>query len=164
MPQIAQIAETYSSQIFWLLLTFGFVFFVVGRGMVPKVQATVDARDNRISADLAAAKASFARADELEEDWRAKENAARTEAQATIAEAKAAAAKVAEGQLHAADAAIATKIAQAEATVDAARANALTDIEIAAADAAADMALRVAGTVVSPQAATEAAKVALAHG
>ncbi|MBP6111483.1 MAG: ATPase, partial [Sphingobium sp.] len=38
MPQIAQLAATYSSQIFWLLLTFGFVFFVIGLGMVPKVQ------------------------------------------------------------------------------------------------------------------------------
>ena len=63
MPQIAQIAETYSSQIFWLLLTFGFVFFVIGLGMVPKVQGTADARDAKISGDLDAAKAAFARAD-----------------------------------------------------------------------------------------------------
>lgn len=164
MPQIAQIAETYSSQIFWLLLTFGFVFFVVGRGMVPKVQATVDARDNRISADLDAAKASFARADELEEEWRAQENAARADAQTLIAQAKADAAKASEGQLHEADAAIAAKIAAAEAEVAAARSSALTQIETVAADAAAEMVLRVAGTQVSPQAASEAAKAALAHG
>ena len=37
MPQIAQLAETYASQIFWLLLIFGFVYFVIGRGMVPRV-------------------------------------------------------------------------------------------------------------------------------
>lgn len=164
MPQIAQIAETYSSQIFWLLLTFGFVFFVVGRGMVPKVQATVDARDSRISADLAAAKASFAKADELEEDWRAKENASRAEAQAVIAEAKAKGALASEGQLHEADAAIAAQIAAAEAKVDAARVNALTEIEAVAAEAAAEMVLRVAGTAVSPQAAANAAKAALSHG
>jgi len=164
MPQIAQIAETYSSQIFWLLLTFGFVFFVVGRGMVPKIQATVDARDSRISADLAAAKASFAKADELEEDWRANENASRAAAQAVIAEAKATGAKASESQLHEADAVIAAHIAAAEAKVDAARVNALTDIEAIAADAAAEMVLRVAGTAVSPQAATEAAKVALSNG
>ncbi|HEX7855502.1 MAG TPA: ATPase [Sphingobium sp.] len=164
MPQIAQIAETYSSQIFWLLLTFGFVFFVVGRGMVPKIQATVDARDSKIADDLAFAKASFAKADELEEDWRAKENASRTDAQAVIAEAKAQATLATEGQLHEADAAIAVKIAAAEASVEAARSGALTQIEAVAADAAAEMVLRVAGTQVSPQAATEAAKAALANG
>ncbi len=164
MPQIAQIAETYSSQIFWLLLTFGFVFFVVGRGMVPKVQATVEARDSKIAADLAAAKASFAGADALEEEWRAKENAARAEAQAVLADAKAKAAKVTEGQLHEADIVISAKITAAEASVEAARSGALTQIEAVAADAAAEMVLRVAGTSVSPQAATEAAKAALANG
>ena len=72
MPQIAQIAETYASQIFWMLVTFGFVFFVIGRGMVPKVQATADARDAKITGDLDAAKAAFARADEAEADYRAR--------------------------------------------------------------------------------------------
>ncbi|MFT3966099.1 MAG: ATPase [Sphingobium sp.] len=164
MPQIAQIAETYSSQIFWLLLTFGFVFFVVGRGMVPKIQGTVDARDSKIADDLATAKASFAKADELEEEWRAKENASRAEAQSVVAEAKAQAARANEGQLREADAAIAARIAEAEASVEAARSGALTEIEAVAADAASEMVLRVAGTQVSPQAATEAAKAALANG
>ncbi|MDZ4275696.1 MAG: ATPase, partial [Erythrobacter sp.] len=41
MPQIAQLADTYASQIFWLLVFFGLTFFVVGRGMVPKVMSTV---------------------------------------------------------------------------------------------------------------------------
>lgn len=164
MPQIAQIAETYSSQIFWLLLTFGFVFFVVGRGMVPKVQGVVDARDSKIADDLATAKASFARADALEEEWRAKENASRAEVHAVLTEAKAKATKATEGQLHEADAAIAAKIAEAEAQVQAARSRALTEVETVAADAAAEMVLRVAGTQVSPVAAVEAAKAALAHG
>jgi F-type H+-transporting ATPase subunit b len=46
MPQIAQLGEFYSSQIFWLLIFFGITFFVVGRGMVPKVMDTVASRDN----------------------------------------------------------------------------------------------------------------------
>ena len=45
MPQIEQIADTYASQIFWTLLAFGFVFFVVGLGMLPRVLSTVDQRD-----------------------------------------------------------------------------------------------------------------------
>ena len=28
MPQISQLAETFASQIFWLLVTFGFVFII----------------------------------------------------------------------------------------------------------------------------------------
>ena len=55
MPQIEQIASTYASQIFWLLVTFGALYFFVGKLMVPKIQATVDARDTRVASDLAAA-------------------------------------------------------------------------------------------------------------
>ena len=58
MPQIEQIASTYASQIFWLLVTFGALYFFVGKLMVPKIQATVEARDQRIAADLQAAEAA----------------------------------------------------------------------------------------------------------
>ncbi len=44
MPQIAKIAATYASQIFWLLLTLGILYFGIGKGMVPKIVSTVDAR------------------------------------------------------------------------------------------------------------------------
>jgi F-type H+-transporting ATPase subunit b len=55
MPQIAQILETYVSQFFWLLLVFAFLYFVIGRGMVTKIDANVDARGRKIADDLAAA-------------------------------------------------------------------------------------------------------------
>ena len=64
MPQIAQLSETYASQVFWLLIIFGLIFFVIGRGMVPRVMATVEARDAQIAADLAAAEGARRAADE----------------------------------------------------------------------------------------------------
>ena len=67
MPQIAQLAETYASQLFWLLIFFGFTFFVVGRHMVPKVMATVDARERQIVSDLAAAEAARKASDAAEQ-------------------------------------------------------------------------------------------------
>jgi len=164
MPQIAQIAETYASQIFWLLLTFGFVFFVIGLGMVPKVQATVEARDGKISGDLATAKAAFARADEAEAEYRIRENASRVEAQAVMAKAKAEAAKASEGQVSVADAAIAEKIAAAEARIAAASAAALAEIETVATEAAQDMVAKISGLTAPADAARNAVKVALAHG
>lgn len=163
MPQIAQLAATYSSQIFWLLLTFGFVFFVVGLGMVPKVQSTVDMRDKKIADDLASAKASFARADALEEEWRAKENAARAAAQDLVGEAKARSARETEARLAEIDVELNRQIEAAETDVAAARQRAMAEIEGVAAEAAADIAQRIAGAKVSPEAATQAAKAAL-HG
>lgn len=163
MPQIAQLAATYSSQIFWLLLTFGFVFFIIGLGMVPKIQSTVDARDAKIAEDLARAKAAFARADEIEDEHRARENAARAAAQAVVAEAKGRAAKDTEKKVAAEDKKIATKIGEAEEAIRAASAKALAEIEAVAADAAQDMVAKVSGAAVSPDAAAQAVKAAL-HG
>ena len=161
MPQIAQLAATYSSQIFWVLLTFGFVFFVIGLGMVPKVQSTVDARDKKISDDLDAAKANSAAADALEADWRAKENEARAQAQAKLAEAKAKSIKDREAKLAKADAAIGEKLAEAEAEIAAGRGKALGEIEAVAAEAAADIVRRIAGAEVPAGAALQAVKAVM---
>lgn len=161
MPQIAQLAATYSSQIFWVLLTFGFVFFVIGLGMVPKVQSTVDARDRKIADDLDAARANSAAADALEADWRAKENEARATAQARLAAAKAEAAKDREAALARADAAIGETLAAAEAQIEAGRAKALGEIEAVAADAAADIVRRLAGADVPQDAALNAVKAVI---
>ncbi|MCW2338328.1 F-type H+-transporting ATPase subunit b [Sphingobium sp. B2D3A] len=161
MPQIAQLAATYSSQIFWVLLTFGFVFFVIGRGMVPKIQSTVDARDKKIADDLEAARANSAKADALEADWRAKENEARAAAQGRLAQAKAEAARNREAALAKTDAALSEKLAAAEGEIEAGRVKALAQIETVAADAAADIVQKVAGTQVSPDAALKAVKAVL---
>lgn len=164
MPQIAQIADTYASQIFWLLVTFGFVFFVVGLGMVPKVQSTVEARDSKISGDLDSAKAAFARADEAEEAYRVKDGESRAAAQAKLVEAKARAAKASEAQLAVTDAEIAKTIAAAEARIKAASNAALAEIETVAAQAARDMVARISGVEASEDLARNAVKAALAHG
>ncbi len=164
MPQIAQIADTYASQIFWLLLTFGFVFVVVGLGLVPKVQATVEARDGKISGDLAAAKSAFARADEVEADYRAGEAKSRTEAQVKIAQAKVQAAKASETKLAAADAENASVIAAAEARIKASTDAAMGEIETVAAQAARDLVAKISGLDASEDAARNAVKAALAHG
>jgi len=164
MPQIAQIAETYSSQIFWLLLSFGFVFFVIGLGMVPKVQGTADARDVKISGDLDAAKAAFARADQAEADYRTRDAESRAAAQAVLAKAKAEAAKDSERKLAAVDAEVANLISTAEARIQAASHAAMEQIETVAADAARDMVARISGVDASEDAARNAVKAALAHG
>lgn len=163
MPQIAQLADTYSSQIFWLLVFFGITFFVIGRGMVPKVMGTVELRDKQIADDLAAAQAARDAADDQEEAWRERENANRAKAQGVIAEAKAKAAKSTEGKLSRAQKRLDTKLAKAEAEIDAARTSAMTEVEDVAAEATQDIVLRLAGAKVNKTAARAAVKKALAN-
>ncbi len=163
MPQISQLAATYASQVFWMLVFFGFIFFVIGRGMVPKVMATVEARDKQIAGDLAAADAARTAADAEEESWRKAENARRAEAQAVIAKAKADGAAASEKRLAAAGTVVDGRLAEADARIAAARDNALGEIETVASEAAGAIALRVAGLTIAPAAAQAAVKEAL-HG
>ena len=55
MPQINQLPFIFASQLFWLLVVFGIIYFFIGRGMVPKIQSVVEQRDTKIAEDLAAA-------------------------------------------------------------------------------------------------------------
>lgn len=164
MPQIAQLAETYSSQIFWLLLTFGLVFFIVGLGMLPKIQSTVETRDAKIADDLAQAKAAFVKGDEIEAEYRARENANRAAAQQILAEAKLSGAKATEQALAAADADVATKIGEAEERIRAASSKAMGELEAVAAEAALDVVAKISGAAPSADAAAQAVKAALANG
>ena len=161
MPQIAQLAETYASQIFWLLIFFGFTFFVIGRGMVPKVLATVGQRDQQIADDLAAAQAARDKADAEEEAWRVRENANRAAAQKLVAEAKAEAAKKSEKTIAAAQVRLDAKLAEAEQRIAAARAEAMAEVETVAVEAAQDIVSRLAGVKVTKPAAAKAVKEAL---
>src|SRR5215204_5359333 len=93
MPQFDQISEIYASQLFWLLIFFGAILVVIGYGMLPKIQAMVDQRDEKIAADLKAAQGAREHADALEEAYRAEMDKVRAEAARLAAEAKADAAR-----------------------------------------------------------------------
>ena len=164
MPQIAQLAETYSSQIFWLLVFFGITFFLIGRGMVPKVMDTVTLRDRQIADDLAAAQAAREAADSEEVAWRERENANRAKAQALIADSKAKAAATTEAKLAKSQERLDAKLAAAEAEIDAARASAMAEVEDVAAEATQDIVARLAGAKVDKRTARSAVKKALANG
>jgi F-type H+-transporting ATPase subunit b len=163
MPQIEQLAATWASQLFWLALTFGIAFLVVGRGMVPKVQGTIDARDASVTADLAAADAARAQADAQEERWRGIENDARDRARSMLADARARAAAASEATLGTANDAAAQQIADAESRIAGASAAALAEIEIVAAEAAQDIVARLSGVPVTGDEARAATRAVL-HG
>lgn len=164
MPQIAQIGEIYASQLFWLVIFFGAILVVIGYGMLPKIQSTVDARDAKIAADLKAAEGAREHADALEEAYRAEMDKSRAEAAKLAADAKAEAAKATEKSVAKADKAIGTKIDKAAAKIAEARAAAQAEIEAVAAEATQQMVSRVAGLSVDANAARTAVAKELANG
>ena len=163
MPQIAQLPETFAGQIFWALIFFGFVFFVIGRGMVPKVMANVETRDKQVDADLAAAEAARAAADADQHAWLAQATRQRDESHALIAKAKTDAAKASEVRLAEANGVIEARQVKAETRIASARTGALAEIESVAAEAATEIVSRLAGIRVDAAAGAAAVKEAL-HG
>lgn len=164
MPQIDQIASTFASQLFWLALLFGFVYLVIGKGMLPKIQSTVEARDQQIAADLAEASKARAVADEIEDGWRARMAEARDASTAEVAAAKARASEASQKRLAEADRAAATQMAEAEQRIATARQGALASLDEVVAETSQSLVAKLTGVSVDANAAREAAKEALARG
>lgn len=163
MPQLDQLPEFFWSQLFWLAVVFGILFFVIGRNMLPKIEGTVDARDAKVAEDLAAAERARAQADEVEADYRARIDASRAEALRAVQASKQDAAREAEARVKAADAALATKTGAAEARIQAASTAALGEIESLSAEFAQELVAKLAGLKVNKESATRAVKAAI-HG
>ncbi len=145
MPQLSQLSEVFLSQMLWLGIALAFIFFVIGRGMVPKIQATVDAREAKIQSDLEAAQKAREDADAREQAWREKMDAARAEAHKVTQEAKQASARDTEANVKKSADKLAKKAQAAEVRIRASLASARAEIEQVAADAARDMVARLTG-------------------
>jgi F-type H+-transporting ATPase subunit b len=161
MPQLSQLSEVYLSQFLWLAIALGFIFFVIARGMVPKIQATVDAREQRIAGDLEAAQKARVAADETEAAWRERMDAARSEAARISQDAKAESGRDTETKVKAAADKINLKVEAAQAKIRDSLASARSEIEFVAAEAAQDMVRRVAGLAVDKKDAAAAVKAEL---
>ena len=163
MPQIVQLPDIFWSQLFWLLLVFGIIYFVIGRGMVPKIQSVVQSREDRIAADLAAAQKAREDAEALEEGYRQQMDASRLEAMKLAGEAKQAAAKDAEARLKKVDDQVGAKVAEAEQRIRTSVSAAMAEIETVAAEAAQELVGKLTGASVSSAEAKQAVK-AVMHG
>ena len=163
MPQLSQLGLVYQSQWFWLLLVLAVIYFFVGRGIVPKVEATVDLRDAQITADLAEAERLRAEADATEEAWRTRINDAHAEAQALAHDAKDRSLRETEKRVGAADQKLSAKADEAARALDEARRSALAEIESLAAEAARDIVAKLTGAKVNEKAARSAVAGALSR-
>lgn len=163
MPQIAQLPLIFWSQLFWLAIVFGIIFFVIGRGMLPKIQATVDARDTRIAEDLAGAERARADANETEAAYRARIDESRAEAMRETQASKQEALRESEARIKEADVAIGTKTKAAEDRIREASGAAMKAIETMAAEIAQDLVTKLAGVKIAKDRAAQAVKAAI-HG
>lgn len=161
MPQLNQLALVAYSQFFWLAVVLGLIYFVIGKGMLPKIQSTVDAREKSIADDLAAADKARTEADAVEEAYRQRMDASRGEATNLTAKAKADSAAATEKKLGEIDASLDARLVEAQARIRSARGAAVKDIEGVAADLAKHIAAKVAKLDVSLADSAKAVKMVM---
>ena len=118
MPQISQAASIYASQLFWLAIVFAAVYFGIGRAMVPKIERTIDDRNARVSADIAAAEEARNTARAAEEGYTASLDSARSQALKLVGEAKAKATASTEQAIKAGNADQEKALAEATTRID----------------------------------------------
>ena len=163
MPQIEQLPYIFFSQLFWLTVVFGFIFLVIGKGMLPKIQSTVDARGKKIAEDLESAQQARSAAEETEAAWRARMDSARSEAAKVAQDARQESARDTEKKVRKAADKINLKVEAAEQQIRDALASARSEIEAVAAEATQEMVDRLTGIKVDKKEAAEAVKAEL-HG
>jgi F-type H+-transporting ATPase subunit b len=161
LPQIVQLPQIFWSQLFWLLLVFGIIYFAIGRGMVPKIQSVVDDRDKKISDDLAAAQKARDDAEKVEAAYRERIEATRADAMKLAAEAKQDAAREVEKRLAVIDAEIGKRTDEAQARIRDAADKARRELEPVAAEAASQLVTKLTGKTVTSADAQPAVKAVL---
>jgi F-type H+-transporting ATPase subunit b len=135
----------YASTVFWLLVTFGIVYYLMSKIALPRVSGILATREGKIDGDLKAAAAMQEKAKAAGEAYEKLLADAKAGAQATAQKAKDAAATVAETKRKSVEAETAAKIAKSEAGIMTARDKAMTNVAGIAADTAADIVRRITG-------------------
>ena len=138
-------SSTFASQLVSLLIAFVALYLIVSRLALPRVGAVIDARQKKIEGDLAEAQKLK---DESEAALRAYEGdlaSARSKAQAIGAETREKLNAASEAERKTLEDKLASKLAEAEKTIAATRASAMSNVRGIAADAASAIVQRLTG-------------------
>lgn len=137
-------ALTFGTQLFWFAVTFGLLYLVVSRFVLPTVGGVLAKRAGTIAGDLDQAAQKSAAAEEARVSMERAVAKARADARSMIDAARADVMAKLNAELEAAEKRLTDKIAAAEASVDAARKKALAEVPAMADQLARDIADRIA--------------------
>ncbi len=164
MPQLSQIGEIYASQLFWLAIVFALIYFGIGRGMVPKIEKTIDDRNGKVAGDLAAAETARLAAENSEKSYQTGLDGARAQSARAINDAKTQAAARAEVIAKAAEADTNIQLAAATESINEKKQAAFAEIESTTVDAVEAIVAKLSGVATDRAAIEHQVKAALANG
>jgi F-type H+-transporting ATPase subunit b len=137
--------DTFASQLVSLLVAFVALYVIVSRIALPRVGGVIDARQNAIDGDLAAAQKLKDDSDAALKAYEAELAAARTRAQAIGAETREKLNAASEAERKTLEEKLAAKLAAAEKTIAETRTRAMSSVRGIAAEAAAAIVQQLTG-------------------
>jgi F-type H+-transporting ATPase subunit b len=140
-------SSTFASQLVSLVIAFVALYLIVSRIALPRVGSLLDARQNAIEGDLAEAQKLKDASDGALKAYETELAAARARAQAISNETREKLNAASEAQRKTLEDQLSVKLADAEKTIAATRATAMSNVRGIAADAAAAIVQRLTGIV-----------------
>jgi F-type H+-transporting ATPase subunit b len=137
--------STFASQLVSLAIAFVALYLIVSRIALPRVGGVIDARQNKIDGDLAAAQKFKDESDAAIKAYEADLAAARSRAQAISNETREKLNAQSDAERKSLEEKLAHKLADAEKTIAATRASAMSNVRGIAADAATSIVQRLTG-------------------
>jgi F-type H+-transporting ATPase subunit b len=140
-------SSTFASQLVSLVIAFVALYIIVSRFALPRVGGVIEARQNAIEGDLAAAQKLKDESDAALKAYEADLAAARSRAQAIGTETREKLNAAAEAERKSLEDKLAVKLAEAEKQISATRQAAMSNVRGIAADAASAIVQRLTGVV-----------------
>lgn len=159
LPQLNP--DSFASQVFWWVLTFGLLFWLMSKVALPRVAEVLEARQEKISNDLEKASALKAEAEGVMQAYEKALSDARANAQKEIAASVAASDAEAARRNTELGTSLSAKTRDAEARIQTAKQEALSNLSSVAAEAALAATERLSGAVLSADAANAAVEAVL---
>ena len=138
-------SSTYASQLVSLVIAFVALYVIVSRIALPRVESVIDARQNAIEGDLAAAQKLKDASDSALKSYESELAAARSRAQAIGTETREKLNTAAEAERKTLEDRLSVKLAEAEKTIAATREAAMSNVRGIAADAASAIVQQLTG-------------------
>jgi len=161
MPQLNPL--DWAPQIIWLVITFGILYLLMVKVVLPRIGGVIDARAAHIAKDLAEADKLRRKTEEAIAAYEQALAEAKQKAHAIIDAGRVKLKEEMAGERAKLEKDFAKKSAEAEARIDAAKASAMKDVNMVAADVAADIVRQLIGTA-PPMAEIEKAVEAVRKG
>lgn len=151
-------SETYASQLLWLAITFGALYWLADKVIVPRLGAILADRALRIGTDLDEAASMKAKAEEAGAAYEKSLTEARAKSQAIAQETRDTVNAKSDARRKGVEADLAAKLADAESKIVAMKTSAMGNVASIASETAAAIVAQITGTAPTKAVADEAVK------